>query len=106
MESEYGRLYTENDMLAFAFLCSGEQPETTRARLRKSQTTFPADEPLFLVRGTDRAARLLLDGQCGLMGGTDAEPTEDMARVERALREIVAWHEMHPDRGANDGTSD
>lgn len=44
-DSKYGRLFTETDMVAFAFLLSGIEPERIKARLAEAETYFPADEP-------------------------------------------------------------
>jgi hypothetical protein len=64
-DSKYGRLYTHDDVMRITRLLlikpsMGGQPTTKRAIARLDATNklrFPADEPLFLLRGQDvRAA--------------------------------------------------
>lgn len=98
---KYGRLFTEEDVVAFTFLSSGEEPELIRDRLQECKTTFPADEPLFLLRGQDECAPdAIADGPicyedaCQLAGAS----TEHRNSVKRAASEMRVWQDAHPDR--------
>jgi|SRR5579862_6208109 len=109
-DRKYGRLYTEEDMRKLAARWLGDREmgpdimvETLSDLDREGAFTFPADEPLFLLRASDHFApfavqdyvKMLSDEQEG-----DGEPV-DRAQYERAqevLAEMYAWRREHPDR--------
>lgn len=114
--SKYGRLFTEEDAFQLVWeALGGSMAGVTHDRARGSFAralreldacdreyglTFPADEPLFLLRGQDKA---VLDA---LIGGQDYEDAcvdagasrEHLAAVQAAADEITAWQRAHPDR--------
>ena len=106
-DSKYGRLFTEADVLAFTFALSGVEPERIKARLAEAQTRFPADEPLFLLRGQDRAATEAIGNlieepelsrsylqACRAHGASN----DHIAAVHSASAAFEIWQEEHPDR--------
>jgi hypothetical protein len=63
-DGKYGRLFTEADVIALVNAAEGERPDEAldlsvvmeRAAGDGWTPRFPADEPLFLLRGQDLAA--------------------------------------------------
>lgn len=59
--------------------------------------TFPPDEPLFVLRGSDPSARGGLGGYfeqaVSALAGDDA-----LASAEQIMREFEDWQREHPDR--------
>lgn len=98
---KYGRLFTEEDVVAFTFLSSGEEPELIRDRLQGCQTTFPDDEPLFLMRGKDKCAPGAIAGgpicyedACQSEGASE----EHLDSVRQAANEMREWQAANRDR--------
>lgn len=101
MDGKYGRLFTEDDVLAFVFLCCGEQPETSRDRLRLCRTKFPADEPLFLLRGQDQIARGTVDSyasECERLAEGKPHLRSHAKGARAAADAMYAFSENHPER--------
>lgn len=109
---KYGRLFTEADvrvMLGIAITEAWEPNvptlgQITNDTLAVASATFPADEPLFLLRGQDRFAP---DGVSGYFDALQiAEDAEGDWIVSEAHRDAVAdagnaldlWQAEHPDR--------
>jgi hypothetical protein len=95
-DMKYGRLFTEADVIA---ICN--QIEMRREELRGSQKlimdlademhlTFPADEPLFLLRGEDGPAAADAVAAYGrsLPG---VRPVEERVRVANAWDALRTW---------------
>lgn len=114
MEGKYGRLFTEDDvkrMLNMAVLEGAPSPAEQIAGFdAQGLLTFPADEPLFLLRGQDKAAPEAISAAervpLGYEGPIDyaeraveagALPPHIIA-VERAARMMRDWQREHPER--------
>lgn len=101
MEGKYGRLFTEGDvkkMLRLAVLEGAPSPEEQIAEFdRRGELTFPADEPLFLLRGQDKAAPGTITGylMCANAAGASIEHASAARKAGRAMAE---WQAEHPDR--------
>lgn len=110
---KYGRLFTEDDVVAIVrevLVVHGLNPMGARhyaaEGLRKIEqaTRFPADEPLFLLRGQDIAApRAIADGCDGeadyLACARSADAGhEHLTAIEHAADEMRAWQRANPDR--------
>lgn len=118
---KYGRLFTEADVQAlvarFAHECGvyGTQgPEVLKRLLDEGfSTTFPADEPVFVLRGKDGATPAALYGYVDylkhvLNGATFAEfehgsfhpgaLKRHMQSAEEFNVELSAWQRANPDR--------
>lgn len=119
MDAKYGRLFTETDMCAIVsgvLSAHGLNPETARhdaagaLRAMDQSTTFPADEPLFLLRGQDEAAPNAIaapteaEQEYGGIGdycsGAMVAGAEDeyLATVFVAARAMREWQAANPDR--------
>lgn len=104
-ESKYGRLFTEDDVcriVAGVLRCHGLNPETARhdaaGVLRADQsTTFPADEPLFLLRGQDGAAVPAVRDYGHRADDAGARAVH-LGNVSVAALEMERWQTQHPDR--------
>lgn len=125
-ESKYGRLFTEEDvrMLMAGYgkriadgavrvhageeLPDGWPTAALEASLADAADekllTFPADEPLFLLRGQDKAAPRAIaddvDGEADYLAASRAAGAgpEHLQAVQRAADEMRAWQSEHPDR--------
>lgn len=130
MEAKYGRLFTEQDL---RLLMSGFGDRVTEACVRAATTgqkvkagwarglmeqviaedsellTFPPDEPLFLLRGQDKATPDAISSYWDVCAGygdlhdpqrDDDQLTSDehLAAVKAVGEGIEAWQREHPDR--------
>jgi hypothetical protein len=105
-EGKYGRLFTESDvreLLVQAACRAMDGPDDTTAAAIAEQviahgpSTFPADEPLFVLRGQDAAAPETIARYC-----VEAEKVGagDRHRTAAALVGVamVNWQAAHPER--------
>lgn len=113
MEAKYGRLFTEGDvkrMLEMAVL-EGAPPaeEQIAAHEEKGWLTFPADEPLFLLRGQDECAPDAI--ATGARAGGERypidyvqsclnrrSPGEHIQAVWQAAADMRDWQKANPER--------
>lgn len=116
-DTKYGRLFTEADVLAIVdeALMAGRdgfddldappgermllilEALIERAEADKAPMRFPADEPLFLLRGQDGAA-LYAVGCYGAISWTMGAGVAHAAAVNLAARQIGEWQEANPGR--------
>jgi hypothetical protein len=95
-DAKYGRLFTQRDVELIYGL-----PDAL-ARLvgeleQEGKLTFPADEPLFLLRAQDKAALNTL--ACYLPEARDADASEDyIAAAGKVYDAFKTWRCEHPDR--------
>lgn len=120
--SKYGRLFTEAD-IAKLMRCSGAVPDSesdeellgvVRSGIEVldavDSPTFPADEPLFLLRAQDRyapwGAQHYVDGLAENLDDVD-DPRrwssrdvsrEQFDKAHEAWQEMLLWQRAHPDR--------
>jgi hypothetical protein len=117
-ESKYGALYTEEDVAMMVALATrADDPgDVDVAALRRIiegegyELRFPADEPLFLLRGQDKAAPGAIAAgpfipqeyggggdyySNAQVAGADDEHLAAITKAERTMRE---WQHEHPDR--------
>lgn len=117
MEEKYGRLFTEADMRRIVghagHLYMGDTPseesvtETMGVVLDyldgkqdpkpEVPLTFPADEPLFLLRGQDAASPATIGfytEECDRLRA----PAEHQRAAEHAGGRLLAWQAANPDR--------
>lgn len=118
-ESKYGRLYTAQDVMMIASEFGNRVADvavrahmtgepTSRDELRRMLertlrspenerlATFPAGEPLFVLRAQDEHAMKTLGCYYSLLG--DASPDEHLTGVAMAMRAFAEWQSEHPDR--------
>lgn len=104
-DTKYGRLYTEEDVAKIVCSITGmiSAPEAVADHIALidefpwAQLTFPADEPLFLLRGQDKAATTGVDAylrECSLMGASLAHTVA----IEHAYNTMMEFVARHPDR--------
>lgn len=101
MDSKYGRIYVVADLdLVGRWIELGTVKTLTEGLAKldsEGRAKFPADEPLFLLRGQDLAAKgttaAYLDECEGI--GCDRAHVEG---VERARADLVWWQEANPER--------
>lgn len=110
-DPKYGRLFTERDvgvLLAAAYEhgvgvgldvatgASGAPPLTTAMfeETSEQRLTFPADEPLFLLRGQDAASEGAIAHYIYECDDLDARPSY-IKRVENDLAEWISWQRQH-----------
>jgi hypothetical protein len=110
MDSKYGRLFTEEDVQRIIDYSHGTGIDTPaeiveRLELGDHPVTFPADEPLFLLRAQDEAAPRAI-AMCGRFedgnyvhhaGEVGASTAHLQPAADAALR-MVEWQEANPDR--------
>lgn len=129
-DSKYGRLYTERDVRRMMSVLAAE---TTRHAVEMQQRggdwqgpqsvqeaeavcdrllaedaasgnlAFPADEPLFLLRGQDWASKAAIGSYLDECEGLGS-PAEHLQRIEDARADLIAWQEQHPERVKVPGT--
>lgn len=110
---KYGRLFTEADIRLLAARWLGGRPmgpdimvETLDDLERAGRLTFPADEPLFLLRGQDRAASFAIASTQPESTGIDyAQAALNVGATHRHLDEVWKaaarmreWQAANPDR--------
>jgi hypothetical protein len=93
-DAKYGRLFTEADVRKLAARWLGNRAmgpdimvETLDDLERTGELTFPADEPLFLLRGSD--------GLWAPFSTSDGSDDPVRCSLEQALS---AWQAANPDR--------
>jgi hypothetical protein len=120
MESKYGRLFTAEDVEKILLHTEAAADVTAAHEVRRAaelwldrhaekrdgegretryRLTFPPDEPLFLLRGSDEAMpRVMRAGFAdGIRNG--ALPTDQAIEEELAeIRAVEDWQAEHPDR--------
>ena len=117
MDSKYGRLFTEGDVdmlvaaMGFADMPEHVVPLRRRAERRLAEEgfelRFPTDEPLFLLRGQDKAATEAIGNvietpessrsylqACRAVGAHN----DHLAAVNSASAEFETWQQQNPDR--------
>lgn len=103
-EGKYGRLFTEADVRAMMIeaACAGmDGPANVRAGviaervLREYVGWFPADEPLFLLRGQDAYAPDAVGDYLSRVHGTSLGHREKVAEAHEGM---LVWQAVHPDR--------
>ena len=106
-DAKYGRLYTQADVVAILRMVSALRDDGGSDGMSDAQLaalipepTFPADEPLFLLRGQDKAApgaiaegRNYLD-ECSHLFA----PVEHLHAVSEAHEGLVRWQAANPER--------
>jgi hypothetical protein len=101
--SKYGRLFTEDDVERILTAAVGVMGHPLIHGFRevidkaKAESTFPADEPLFLLRGNDEVASTAVGAylrECVLQGCDLAHTTA----IERAYDAMMDFAARHPDR--------
>lgn len=109
-ESKYGRLFTERDVeriIAEALIRQHTQEKVRLAgmleHLRPEELTFPADEPLFLLRGQDRlaadAVSRYVQGCLFYLDRVGPPVTvEHVGSASEAYQAMVRWQAANPDR--------
>jgi hypothetical protein len=105
-DSKYGRLFTEADVeriIAEALIQQHKQPQVRAANViaevqhQTGEFTFPADEPLFLLRGQDALAPGVVMSYA--MACADAHASEEHRDgAWRTHDALVDWQAEHPDR--------
>lgn len=103
MDSKYGRIFTEHDLLAFAHHVGSELAGVDRGfskdqlsgMLAEFDGRFPMDEPLFVLRARDKralgAVRHYRDHQSA------QAPTNHLDGVEKAYRQFSLFAEENPE---------
>lgn len=95
-DARYGRLFTEDDVVRLINAMTYEAPDEAlnlgvvieqAERDAERPLTFPADEPLFLLRASDPAAPEAID-----------EYELAASRAVPAAAEFRAWQQANPDR--------
>jgi hypothetical protein len=105
MDSKYGRLFTEEDVVKFAQQALRDNagmdraPSEDRIRADLSDFTgkFPVDEPLFLLRGQDKYATDAVDEYLFSVKQGNA-PEEFIGQVEQARGSFYDFESAHRDR--------
>jgi hypothetical protein len=112
MSNKYDRLFTIHDVRATvrealraadaedlslegAIIATNEAIESVEAQ--GHAMTFPADEPLFLLRGQDKAAKGAINVYLDECEAIDCGHAHIEA-VDTAKFDLVVWQENHPDR--------
>jgi hypothetical protein len=103
-DGKYGRLYTDADIRKLAARWLGDRAmgpdimaETLDDLERAGDLTFPADEPLFLLRGKDTAATMGVGaylGMCARLGS----PGAHLQGIEAAVAAMTTWQAENPAR--------
>lgn len=104
-DGKYGRIFTEEDVreiLVFACddnkLSAGEaMNDLVHSKHSPVQTRFPADEPIFVLRGQDRLALGAIQHYYHRCMGR-LRPQALLTEVERALKAFEQFRADHPDR--------
>ena len=113
MDGKYGRLFTEADAKALMVRYARWVVTQTERQLAEGKTAdeqafvdmidelmasdelaFPADEPLFLLRGQDPAVLGALGGYADALEGIGA-PSDHIQLALHAAGQIVAWQSSH-----------
>jgi hypothetical protein len=102
-DSKYGRLFTEQDLIDFAYHVGEELAGVDRGFSKDQLDSmvddftgkFPPGEPLFLLRARDKralgAVRHYRDHQ------SQKAPSNHLDGVEKAYRQFSLFAEEHPD---------
>lgn len=102
MPDKYGRLFTEADvkrLLEYAVLEGAPRPEEQIAAFdAKGWLTFPADEPVFLLRGKDRTALAALHALLDHLQTAEGVSDDYYTAVHGKAAEFVLFAMEHPDR--------
>lgn len=100
---KYGRLFTEGDVEAILehFGAAFETREfgkvADQAIAEGFEPTFPADEPLFLLRGQDDLAQHTVQSYFNLAADNGA-PASVLISAEKSADQFAEFAIAHPDR--------
>jgi hypothetical protein len=100
MEGKYGRLFTEDDLrliLRRELACGEAVIDRMIQEAERIGTKFPADEPVFVLRGRDLAARVAVEDY-GATARNLGAPTAHVGDVARAAAAFRRFSIEHPDR--------
>lgn len=103
MHGKYGRVFTEADVRALlhcAHAGSTDLVALSAAAAEKGKPmTFPADEPVFVLRAQDEVAMAGLMGYDEGLFSLDVHPDEPHRRgVGEMIRAFEEFERAHPDR--------
>jgi hypothetical protein len=95
MDSKYGPLYTLDDVKLISQALGPVEDAIERLHAQ-GLLTFPADEPLFVLRGNNRAHSTALAFLSELL--ENRESGEQADHVLAASNEMHIWQAANPDR--------
>lgn len=105
MDSKYGRIFTEDDVkMIVAAAVKADDPSTVDLHPLISnlggygfETRFPEDEPIFVIRGKDKAAlRTIIYYYDAAI--TEGAGDEHLENVTKAITEFRMFAEENPQR--------
>lgn len=104
-DGKYGRLFTEDDVIAFAHemtqenagMDRGMSEDRVRSELAEFEGKFPKDEPLFLLRGKDKVAAETIE-EYRFLSRENGSPDEQVLSVIKAKDAFAEFARENPER--------
>lgn len=97
MDNKYGRLFNEDDVNQIISMLQGHSLQRVDTLLDEFEGTFPKDEPQFVIRGQDAAARVTIDDyiiNSKIVGAS----VRHMASAKDARELLKTWQSQNPDK--------